>query len=89
MPVRHIATHVPLDWSPALGSNKSWPLGATCECQRRNRGAAWSGPRCAAAKGQFLPLAESLTLQCYAIGQQLGDDFPAVQRGEFQILAIL
>ena len=45
--------------------------------------------RRAAAQRELPPLAEIIPIEGHAVGEQLGHRFPAVQRREFQVLAVL
>ena len=90
MPVRYRATHVPRDMVSRVGIEQRLAVdGDLADVRIEVQQPLGLVGRRAAAERQLLPVAEIIPIEGDAIGQQLGHGFPAVQRGEFQILAVL
>ena len=90
MPARHVATHVPRDMVARVGIEQRLAIdGGLADIRIEVQQPLGLVSRRAAAERQLLPVAEIIPIERDAIGQQLGDGLPAVQRGEFQVLAVL
>ena len=89
MPAHHPTAHVPSDMVAGAGIEQRLAVrghlaDVGIEIQQPLRLVG----RRAAAERELLPFAEIIAVQRDAIGQQLGDGFPAVQGGELQVLAV-
>ena len=88
MPAYYTPPHVPGDMVARVGIEQRLAVGG----HLADIGIEIKQPlglvgRRGAAECELLPIVEIITFERNAIRQQLGDGFPAIQRGEFQVLA--